>query len=157
MTTATSGRGDAGAGRRGEPEIGGREDAATRRWGDAGTRGREDDDLMLPFVLVAILILPVSLSPCLASPRSPRLRVSVSPRLRAPLRVSVSPCPRVPASPCLRVPASPRPRVPASALRSLIEREASFTIEVVKVLRLDEIETRTRHALEQCHDLIMRD
>ncbi len=75
--------------------------------------------------------------------KSPFLRVSASPRLRVS-----SVLPR------LRVPASPRPSV---SLRSLIEREASFTIKVVKVLRLDEIETGTRHALKQRHDLIVRD
>ena len=61
---------------------------------------------------------------------------------------------RVPAS---RIPTSPRLRLPRLTLSPLIEREASFTIKVVKVLRLDEIETRTCHALEQRHDLIMRD
>lgn len=54
-------------------------------------------------------------------------------------------------SPFLRFSVSPRLR-----LRSLIQREAAFAIEVVKVFSLDEIETGTRHALEEGDDLIVR-
>ena len=63
-----------------------------------------------------------------------------------------SPCLRVSAFPRLRV--HPSPRLPAS-LRSLIEREATFTIKVIKIFRLDEIETGARHTLKQRHDLIV--
>jgi hypothetical protein len=56
----------------------------------------------------------------------------------------------------LNVSPSPRLLSPGPALSSLIEREAAFTIKVVKVFGLDEIEAGAGDAIEQRHDLIMR-
>ena len=152
MITATSGRDDAATAGRADAETRGRGDGGTRGGGDRETRGRGEagTGLFLPFVFVVIMSLQMFSSGsrfAVVFLKSPFLRVSAS-------RVPASPRP-----PRLRVPASACPRVSASrvALRSLIEREASFTIKVVKVLRLDEIETGTRHALKQRHDLIVRD
>ena len=60
MITATSGRDDAGAGRRGDGMTGGRDDAGT------GGRGEPEDLVLIRFfVFVVISILPVPVSPFL--------------------------------------------------------------------------------------------
>jgi hypothetical protein len=42
------------------------------------------------------------------------------------------------------------------ASRSLIQRVTSFSVERVKILRFDKVQTCIRHALEQRHDLRVR-
>ena len=132
MITATRGCGDAGTRGRGDGETRGCGDTGTRGRGDGETRGRGDTG-----------------TGGRGEPEDLRLVRCFVFVVIFVLNVSPSPCPRVPASPRLRV--SPRP-----ALSSLIEREAAFTIKVVKVFGLDEIEAGAGDAIEQRHDLIMR-